>query len=148
MAMDTIVLYRLMLVDKRPSLLGVTEKTGFVHRSLHESRWSVGTMRVVTVGASDSPFPDRMTIGLIDLHFFPQVTGKTDIRLAYGVQHHVPACMHGVAGYTTQVLAGVRTVSPIYVIPLVTRQAKTTLCFSTRIGLRAKTHSRHFLRVQ
>lgn len=105
-------------------------------------------MRVMTVGAGDRTFPDRMSIRLVDFHFFPQVTAKTDIRLAYGIQHHVLTGMHTVAGYAAQLLAGMDTGSPIYVIALVTGQTDITLCFSARVRLRAKTYCRHFTRVQ
>jgi len=139
-AVDTVILHRFMFVNKRAALLGMTQITGFVNRSPDQGHWSVGTMRVVAIGASDRTFPDRMPIGLIDLHFFLQMTGKTYVRLAVTVEHRVPLCMHAVAGYTTQILGGMCAVSPIDVIPLVARQADTTLLFSTRFGLPTKPH--------
>ncbi len=142
-AVHTVILHRFMFVNKRPALLGMAQIAGLINRSPDQGRRTIGTMRVVAIGAGYRTFPDRMSIRLVDFHFFTQMTGITNLCFGYGIKHLVPVCMYLVAGSTTQLLAGMGAVAPIDVIPLVARQADLTLYFATRIGLRTKANSGH-----
>ena len=141
MAVDAIVLHRLVFIHKRPPFLGVTQETGIVHRTHDERRGTVRTVRVVAIRARHCALPDGMPVRFVDLHFFFQVAVETNFRLGQVIQHGICAGMDGVARHTTQFLGGMRTASPIDVVPLMTVQAYPALSLRARLGLHAETHT-------
>jgi hypothetical protein len=80
---------RLMFKDKRPTLIFMAFKTGFIHTDQTGPcpRAGIRAMQIVAIGTGHLSFQNRMPIRKTEFSFFIQVTSKTHLRFLAGIDH-------------------------------------------------------------
>lgn len=111
-----VLLYRLVVPEERPALLHVAGVAGFVNAVSDHQRRRYRAVRVMTVGANDFAFQNRMTVRTDDLDALFFVAGEAHFRLSELVSDLIVVSMNLVATGAGEFAVLVRAPLPMYAL--------------------------------
>ena len=111
-----VLLHRRVVPDVRPALLHVAGVAGFVDAvSDHQSR-RYRAVRVMTVGANDFAFQNRMAVRTDDLDALLFMAGEAHFRLSDPLADRIAVSMNLVAGGAGEFAVLVHAPLPMYAL--------------------------------